>query len=74
LHCKTTNTVKMKLNNNQLQFFVNKIKLQPENMQKYRDQFNNLKTKLEDKIKNDQNTGLKVTKFILAGSWKKEVF
>jgi hypothetical protein len=64
----------MKLNNNQLQFFVNKIKLQPENMQKYRDQFNNLKTKLEDKIKNDQNTGLKVTKFILAASWKKEVF
>lgn len=61
----------MKLDNNQLQFFVNKIKLQPENMQKYRDQINNLKSKLENKIKNDQNTGLKVTKFLLAGSWKK---
>lgn len=61
----------MKLDNNQLQFFVNKIKLQPENMQKYRDQINNLKSKLENKIRNDQNTGLKVTKFLLAGSWKK---
>jgi hypothetical protein len=61
----------MNLDNNQLQFFVNKIKLQPENMQKYRDQINNLKSKLEDKIKNDESTGLKVTKFLLAGSWKK---
>jgi hypothetical protein len=62
----------MNLDNNQLQFFVNKIKLQPENMQKYRDQINNLKSKLEDKIKNDESTGLKVTKFLLAGSWKKK--
>ncbi|MFD2907522.1 CBASS oligonucleotide cyclase [Flavobacterium ardleyense] len=61
----------MNLDNNQLQFFVNKIKLQPENMQKYRDQIDNLKSKLENKIKHDQNTGLKVTKFLLAGSWKK---
>lgn len=61
----------MNLDNNQLQFFVNKIKLQPENMQKYRDQINNLKSKLEDKIKNDESTGLKVTKYLLAGSWKK---
>jgi hypothetical protein len=42
-----------------------------ENMQRYRDQINNLKQKLEDKIKNDDRTGLKVTKYILAGSWKK---
>lgn len=61
----------MNLDNNQLQFFVNKIKLQPENMQKYRDQVNNLKAKLENKIANDESTGLKVTKFLLAGSWKK---
>jgi hypothetical protein len=61
----------MNLENNQLQLFVNKIKLQSENMQKYRDQVNNLKSKLEDKIKNDESTGLKVTKFLLAGSWKK---
>lgn len=40
-------------------------------MQKYRDQINNLKQKLEDKIKNDNRNGLKVTKYILAGSWKK---
>lgn len=61
----------MNLDNNQLQFFVNKIKLQPENMQKYREQIGNLKTKLENKIANDESTGLKVTKFLLAGSWKK---
>jgi hypothetical protein len=61
----------MNLENNQLLFFVDKIKLQSENMQKYRDQINNLKVKLEGKIKDDQSTGLKVTKFLLAGSWKK---
>jgi Second Messenger Oligonucleotide or Dinucleotide Synthetase domain len=61
----------MKLNNNQLQFFVDKIKLKSENMPKYRNQINNLKEKLEDKIKNDTRTGLKVTKYLLAGSWKK---
>lgn len=61
----------MNLDNNQLLFFVDKIKLQSENMQKYRDQIDNLKSKLEDKIKNDQSTGLKVTKYLLAGSWKK---
>lgn len=61
----------MKLNNAQLQFFVDKIKLKPENMQKYRDQIGNLKQKLEEKIKNDDKTELKVTKYLLAGSWKK---
>lgn len=61
----------MKLENNQLLYFVDKIKLQKDNMQKYRDQINNLKTKLEDKIKNDESNGLKVTKYLLAGSWKK---
>ncbi len=61
----------MKLSNNQLSHFVNKIKLQKDNMQKYRDQINNLRNKLEDKIKNDDRNGLKVTKYLLAGSWKK---
>jgi hypothetical protein len=40
-------------------------------MRKYRDQINNLKEKLEAKIKNDESTELKVTKYLLAGSWKK---
>lgn len=61
----------MKLENNQLHFFVNKIKLKSEHMQKYREQINNLKEKLEEKIKNDDNTELKVTKYLLSGSWKK---
>jgi hypothetical protein len=61
----------MKLNNNQLGHFVDKIKLQKDNMSKYRDQINNLKSKLEDKIKNDESTGMKVSKYLLAGSWKK---
>jgi len=61
----------MRLDNNELMFFVNKIKLQPENMPKYREQINNLKTRLEDKIKNDESTGMKVSKYLLAGSWKK---
>ncbi|TYB73019.1 nucleotidyltransferase [Bizionia saleffrena] len=61
----------MKLNNTELGHFVDKIKLQNENMSKYRDQINNLKAKLEDKIKNDESTGIKVSKYLLAGSWKK---
>lgn len=40
-------------------------------MPKYRDQVANLKKSLEDKIKNDKRTGIKVTKFLIAGSWKK---
>ena len=40
-------------------------------MTKYRDQINNLKKKLEEKIENDDSNGLKVTKYLLAGSWKK---
>jgi hypothetical protein len=61
----------MKLTNNQLNVFVDKIRLKPENMSKYREQFENLKNKLDEKIKNDERTGLKVTKFLIAGSWKK---
>jgi len=61
----------MKLDNHSLRPFINKIRLRPDNMGKYRDQINNLKKRLEDKIKNDESNGLKVTKYLLAGSWKK---
>jgi hypothetical protein len=61
----------MKLTDKQLDFFIQKIKLQPEYMDKYRAQRDNLKEKLEKKIKEDDRTGLKVTKYIVAGSWKK---
>lgn len=61
----------MKLDNNSLRPFIDKIRLHKDNMGKYRDQINNLKKKLEDKIQNDDSNGLKVTKFLLAGSWKK---
>lgn len=61
----------MKLINKQLQNFINKIKLNEENMPQYREQMENLKKRLKDKINNDDNTGIRVTKFIIAGSWKK---
>jgi hypothetical protein len=61
----------MKLTNTQLQNFIGRIKLKEENMSKYREQVNNLKERLEKKIKEDERTGLKVTKYLLAGSWKK---
>jgi hypothetical protein len=61
----------MKLTNTQLQNFIDRIKLKSDNMPKFREQVKNLKEKLEDKIKNDERTGLKVTKYIIAGSWKK---
>lgn len=61
----------MRLTNTQLQNFIGRIKLKEENMPKYRDQIKNLREKLEAKIKDDKRTGMKVTKFVLAGSWKK---
>lgn len=61
----------MKLDNNSLRPFIDKIRLRKDNMTKYRDQINNLKAKLEEKIQNDDSNGLKVTKYLLAGSWKK---
>lgn len=61
----------MKLTNNDLSFFVNKIKLKPDDMPKYRDQVERLTENLEDKIKNDDRTGLKVTRAVISGSWKK---
>lgn len=61
----------MKLTNTQLQNFIGRIKLKEENMPKYREQINNLKEKLQTKIDGDDRTGMKVTKYLLAGSWKK---
>lgn len=61
----------MKLTNTQLQNFIGRIKLKEENMPKYREQINNLKEKLQAKIDNDDRTGMKVTKYLFAGSWKK---
>lgn len=61
----------MQLINYQLQNFISRIKLRSENMPKYREQINNLKSKLQDKIKNDDRTGFKVSKYLLSGSWKK---
>jgi len=61
----------MKLTTSQLQNFIKRIMLQPESMPKYRDQIINLREKLSSKIKDDKRTGMKVTKFIIAGSWKK---
>lgn len=61
----------MKLTNTELSNFIHRIKLRQDNMPKYRDQLTNLKIRLEDKIKNDNRSGIKVTKYIIAGSWKK---
>ena len=61
----------MKLTNTQLENFIYRIKLKQDDMPKYRTQINNLREKLEEKIKNDKRNGLKVTRFIIAGSWKK---
>ncbi len=61
----------MKLTNTELQNFINRIKLKQEDMPKFREQMQNLKDRLNDKINNDTQTGIKVTKFIIAGSWKK---
>lgn len=61
----------MRLSNGQLENFIGRIKLKKDDMPKYRTQIGNLKEKLEDKIKDDKRTGLKVTKFLIAGSWKK---
>jgi Second Messenger Oligonucleotide or Dinucleotide Synthetase domain len=61
----------MKLNNTQIQNFINRIKLKQDSMPKYRDQVKNLIEKLETKIKDDKRTGLKVTRSVFAGSWAK---
>lgn len=61
----------MKLDNSQLKNFIDNIRLKPENMPQYREQMNNLKERLRNKIDEDDNTGIRVTKFIISGSWKK---
>jgi predicted nucleotidyltransferase len=61
----------MKLNNSQLTNFVNRIKLKRDNMPRYRTQVRNLQEDLEKHITEDSSTGVKVTRVIIAGSWKK---
>jgi len=61
----------MKLSNTQLQNFIGRIKLKEEDMPEYRNQISRLKDNLEAKIRDDKRTGMKVTKYLLAGSWKK---
>jgi len=61
----------MKLTNSQLQNFISRIKLKRENMPTYRTQVNNLQEDLENYITSDTSTGIKVTRSIIAGSWKK---
>lgn len=61
----------MKLTNAQLQNFISRIKLKRENMPTYRTQLNNLIEDLEKYITSDVSTGIKVTRAIIAGSWKK---
>lgn len=61
----------MKLTNTQLQNFVGRIKLKKDNMPKYREQVKRLQENLQKKIDEDKRTDIKVTKFIIAGSWAK---
>jgi hypothetical protein len=61
----------MKLTNTQLQNFISRIKLKGENMPTYRTQITNLIADLEKHISSDMSTGIKVTRAIIAGSWKK---
>lgn len=61
----------MKLSNPQLGNFIDRIKLWRDDMPKYRNQVNYLKERLEEKIATDNRTGIRVTKYLLAGSWKK---
>lgn len=61
----------MQLTDPELKNFVNRIRLQTGSMDKYREQVKNLREKLEKKIKEDESNSIKVTKFLIAGSWKK---
>lgn len=61
----------MKLDNSQLNNFIKRIRLHGDDMGKYRDQIGNLRDRLTSKIKDDTSTGMKVTRFLIAGSWKK---
>lgn len=61
----------MKLENKALTNFVSRIKLKRESMSSYRDQINNLRDKLKKKIGEDERNAIKVSRFLIAGSWKK---
>ena len=49
----------MVLTNTDLKFFVDKIRLKPEDMPKYRDQVKRLTNNLEERIKNDKCCGMR---------------
>lgn len=61
----------MMLTNSQLQNFIGRIKLPSDGIGVYREQMNNLRDRLAKKIDDDPKTGIRVTKFLIAGSWKK---
>ncbi|HMM80499.1 MAG TPA: CBASS oligonucleotide cyclase [Pyrinomonadaceae bacterium] len=61
----------MRLSNIELRNFIKRIKLPADQMGPFRDQMNNLRDRLSDKIDEDDKTGIRVTKFLIAGSWKK---
>lgn len=61
----------MKLTNAELNNFVQRIKLRPDRMGPYRDQISNLRERLAKKIDDDAKTGIWVSKYLIAGSWKK---
>lgn len=61
----------MKLENKALTNFVSRIKLNRDSMSGYRDQINNLRDNLKKKIGEDERNAIKVSKFLIAGSWKK---
>lgn len=61
----------MRLNNSQLGNFISRIKLHRNGMHKYRSQVETLRDRLEAKIKNDTSNGMRVSRVLIAGSWKK---
>lgn len=71
VYCLQLNYFEMKLNNSQLGNFISRIKLKRDNMTPYREQVNRLIEDLNKHISEDQSTGIKVTRAIIAGSWKK---
>lgn len=63
--------ISMVLTNGQLKNFVHRIKLKRDHMGGYRAQIDNLKQKLKERIHADERNAIRVSKFIIAGSWKK---
>lgn len=61
----------MQLTDSELDNFVKRIKLHPDNMPKFRDQAKRLREQLDEKIKKDASNSIRVSKSLIAGSWKK---